>query len=757
MKTIEIIYHEFVTELENKVYDKSHSLTKYKNTVMLDTLKKAKSRIEKRFSKLQEPLNMSEEEVKKLYKDLKAEAKNETANIRHKAITQFLNALNDAGLVNSPTPSKPEKVKRQLAIEPEADDLRLLQAYKQTAAWFETKYPDEPIYKSTRYTDELMSAFIFSLVSQAYISFPTLIKSLNRLKRDDVFEDAIYLQMSESKYSETKRIRVPLPLTSALLLQMILKFELSEYPFVRFSNETMGKWLKRISNNHIQSFRALINVAQIAHIEKLPPIMLSVYSKNVSTYSIESRRYTELDKIKYNKIKLDKTDRSVETERKDVTLIYSGEHIRVMKKIVSLIDNSSNIQTIKLDVAKYIEANRALINTNETCEILSRYVEYLLSGKKKLKINSIKTYYSAFYAILIDLTAERPLSSMDDDELQSFFIELVELDHTERKNKENNMPRKVRHFAEWYLSEIRDMSDEEIHDDFLNSRELKGTSSNIRTSIITPREFENLLDELRGCLTAEDYDVIEVTAILGFYCGMRKLEIEKLRLQNLNFELNSMIRIKKSKTTSGKRILHLRYLMPDYFLRIIQNYHEKRMHEEKGKGEKFLVPYDLQPYVKIFSMAMKSYFGDNTLTFHSLRHCCGSWLSAELMLTCYPDALKYMPIGLRSRHVSKLNMPKYENLLGATHDTVGMFTRIAKIMGHSSPEITLKYYVHIMDIFDEYFIRKADAEHQYLTLTQTMNLIEGVDYNTLQKAVFLDKAHGKRNKKEIIQYLNDTF
>ena len=152
-------------------------------------------------------------------------------------------------------------------------------------------------------------------------------------------------------------------------------------------------------------------------------------------------------------------------------------------------------------------------------------------------------------------------------------------------------------------------------------------------------------------------------------------------------------------------------------------------------------------------MAMKSYFDDKTLTFHSLRHCCGSWLTAELMLTCYPDALKYMPVGLRSKHISKFSMPKYENLLGAAHDTVGMFTRIAKIMGHSSPEVTLKYYIHIMDAFAEYFIRKADAQRQYMSLTQIMNLIEGVDYNTLQKAVFQDKAHGKRAKADVIQFI----
>jgi integrase len=753
MKSYAELKGEFCSELLEKLNAEDKNEKKKDIEVQIDAFAKIDGVLTVLFDDYAGVVKLTESELNKLIKKMKILRGNAADDITRRVLISFIKLLNDNDVLDCKIPTQPKREQRELSAKFTEDSVILRNKYLQVCNEFESSYPKEKIYENPDYMTELQCAFTFALVSQSFVTFPNLLKSLQVLKKSKIEQTFIYLTTADDKTLENKAVRVPLSLTAQILLSLLCKVQENDMPFQRFSTDDFRRWLVRVFEDRSMSYSKLIRILRMYNAERIPPVLSTILSRGVVYHSVVKNRLDKMDWGDFAKMRLEKAKEhadSLELNAKKAHQLTS-QHVKVMKSLLKLLDVKKKKNFVRADVEDFAEKHSELLGSNETCQLL---VEYVLDSLRSVNtVSTTYTYYSSFSSILIEETADCPLSEYDFDDLYGLFVNIIELDTLSKKNKRSNMPRKVKPFLKWYLN--KRTASKSIINEFLHSPELKGTSSDAKPVLITQAEFDIFLAELKNHTDEEEYEVMEVMCILAFYAGLRRFEVGKLSLHSINFEIYAEIRVAKSKTRAGRRIVPIEYMMPAYYRAIIKNYYAKRLEETKGKINRQLITVDTTPYIQKIIYALKSFFDCKELTFHSLRHCCCSWLAAELMLSFYPDAISCLPKDFRSLHVSSRDVEGYTKLLGSGYTRATMFTTLAKFMGHASPETTIERYTHTLDFFAEYFVRNFDAQRQYLSCKQVMNLLPCVDYNTLQRVMFTDRTGGKRLKRDLLYLLDN--
>jgi integrase len=708
------------------------------------------------------PVTIEEDRLRKYIKKMKILNENEADNITQRVLCSFIKYLNEHDVLDCKIPSIPKKEVRELSFKFSEDAVQERNKYLKINKEFARRYPAAEIYEQDDYYNELCCAFAFAIVTQSFATFPNFVKSLRVVKRsqfedkpDEIKYEHIYLITAEDKKLENRSVRVPLSLTSQVLLAIILKQNKEECPFSDFTSDDFRRWLVKLFNDKKMSYSKLIQIARICNSEKIPPVISTVFSKSINYYSVKQSRFEHMNWAEYRKkrVSMNEVPEDEPEETKfapPAKQSMSNQYVKAMKEVQKILNPKKRKQEIKKDLKGFIEENEELLAGNETFSLL---VEYVMDMLNSIKVPStIYTYYIKFSVLLMEVCGETPLSEYDFDELYSLFVDIVQVDRDVRKHSGGNMTRKVKAFLAWYLP--KRTGDKSIINEFLKSPELEGTSSNVKPLLITPLELDMFLEEIKKHETSEAYDIIELLCILGFYCGLRRFEIEKLHLHSFNFDIEAIIRVAKSKTAAGRRNVPIEHMVPEHHREIIKNYWNKRLGEKKGKLNYKLITQDLSPYIQNIATLLKKMFNEKTLSFHSLRHCCCSWLATELMLIYYPGAKKYLPAGFRSLHVPQSDLGRFQKLIGTGYRRSTLFHNLAKFMGHAGPETTIERYIHTLDFFAEYFIREADNGRQYMTSKQICNLIQGVNDNTLHRETFTQKPHGMRLKKNVIELIS---
>jgi len=752
MKNYIMLKSEFNNELHEKLNEEDNIDKKKNIEVRIDAFSKIDGVMSTLFEGCTGIVRLTNKELEKLIKKMKILKGNAADDITRRVLISFIQLLNENDVLDCKTPTNPRREQRELSANFTEDSVMLRNKYLRVCKEFESLYLQGKIYENSDYITELQCAFTFALVSQSFVTFPNVIKSLQVLKKSKIEQTFMYLTTADDKTLENKAVRVPLSLTAQILLSVLCKISEGDLPFQRFTTSDFRRWLVRVFEDRSMNYSKLIRVVRMYNTELVPPVISTILSRGVVYHSVVKNRLDKMDWGKFAKMRLEKAKEPAGSVGINAEKAHqlTSQHAKVMKSLLKLLDVNKKKNIVRADVESFVEKNSDLLESNETCQLLVEYVlDSLRSGNT---VSTVYTYYCSFSSILIEETAESPLNEYDFDDLYSLFVNIIELDTLAKKNKRSNMPRKVRPFLKWYLPQRTESKS--IINEFLCSHELAGTSSDAKPVLITQTEFDIFLAELKKHVSEEEYEIMEVMCILAFHAGLRRFEIGKLGLHSFNFEIYTEIRVAKSKTKAGRRIVPIEYMVPAYYRAKIKDYYNKRLEETKGKINRQLITVDTTPYIQKIIYALKSFFDCKELTFHSLRHCCSSWLAAEMMLSFYPDAESYLPSGFRSDYVTANDIARYKKLLGTGYVRATMFTKLAKFMGHASPETTIERYTHTLDFFAEYFIRKADKERQYMSCKQIINLIPDVDYNTLQRVVFKDRAGSKRLKSEVVTFIN---
>ncbi len=195
---------------------------------------------------------------------------------------------------------------------------------------------------------------------------------------------------------------------------------------------------------------------------------------------------------------------------------------------------------------------------------------------------------------------------------------------------------------------------------------------------------------------------------LGYFCGMRVSEIVRLKIDDIKG--SSYLVIKKSKTRSGRRNVYLESLLPESIYKELMAYlNERKLETNKDKADLF-VQYNGKAWaynqVSADVARLFNSLGYRNFRFHHLRHAFANifvfrWVHA-FYASKIPSGAKIFEHEMFQEEKEK----QFKQLLfgiaaspaSGTGEMNFVIYALSKLIGHASPQVTLKEYFHCGDI-----------------------------------------------------------
>lgn len=255
----------------------------------------------------------------------------------------------------------------------------------------------------------------------------------------------------------------------------------------------------------------------------------------------------------------------------------------------------------------------------------------------------------------------------------------------------------------------------------------------VDASLITVEEYRCALGRLVGKHrggTQHDREAIRVALILGYRCGLRRMESAGLRIgdfDNIDFLHLTPNKMRALKTSNAKRDLPLRLLIPgdelghlqrrvrDIYKRAKSQYMRLKFPKERPEDaflfSDFENPYRTIDFEQVVGWISRAFHGDQDrgwwppidpqFHYHRLRHSCCS----VLLLKLWEDLRRMAPhIMNRQRHAQTLQWigdgAFRESLFGTNRVIESDIQAISVLMGHGAGAVSLEHYIHVLDWYE---------------------------------------------------------
>jgi len=275
----------------------------------------------------------------------------------------------------------------------------------------------------------------------------------------------------------------------------------------------------------------------------------------------------------------------------------------------------------------------------------------------------------------------------------------------------------------------------------LSELEYPDATHKVSANLITVHEFEALYEQLGQAPNKRVRQIRLLVASLAFYCGLRHSECKYLLIEDIcgKSQPELLIRANKYrsfslKSRSSERRLDLSILLPESILDDLMAWQEQRLLEVKGKSNKSLLFLSYVPrsaednsplqddLIFTYTQAlMREITHDQTLVFHHLRHSFANWTLIRLLISEFPEPLQSTPVFLKHRWFNTLNCHKFRYQTISDQETKKspsylLLYWLAVTMGHASPQVTIKHYLHLFDWISAELLREKTLDINNVTL-----------------------------------------
>lgn len=328
--------------------------------------------------------------------------------------------------------------------------------------------------------------------------------------------------------------------------------------------------------------------------------------------------------------------------------------------------------------------------------------------------STLDRYLSALNP-LIEIFEYQSLSDRDTDALAAGFQKL--LNRTASNVTQAILPRfiaSIRHLipdAARLLAQL-DMSADQIAAD---------------ARILGPREGSDLVQKLLASEHRWDLENGLIIA-LGFYCGLRRGEVLGLRLMDIEGAAFPYLRIKsnqyrKLKSSGSNRTLAIKHFLPAEILNALLQLKRTRAEESRDNLQRRLfhprskkvILADDERMAEI-NLLLKEQTGDPGFSFHNLRHSFANWLLLRLLIAVEPDIRTLLENVLQLDESFSLSNCRqlFRDQINNDPDYGSRFILhyVSQQLGHSSPTVTLKSYIHILPLI-EYAMKSVKRQEVY--------------------------------------------
>ncbi|MCD8521965.1 MAG: site-specific integrase [Saccharospirillaceae bacterium] len=349
--------------------------------------------------------------------------------------------------------------------------------------------------------------------------------------------------------------------------------------------------------------------------------------------------------------------------------------------------------------------NAALAELNEilsaeTDDNFRIFTQWLIDSQDRLVVSSLKRYFEEIKFVWFLNTYDQVLEDLTEEE----WIDLYE------KMAETKDDPKARNYLLGRLKSLHEFLEKAINAPNLNRFFADTTSTKvrnrIRTGLISNQAFAGMLERL-DCITDLDQhtiDGLKVLLILAIRTGMRRGELLKLRMKDVENSADRWIFVRENrygsnKTYSALRRIPTRILLVGGEFEQFQRYLSARISRNDGNKNILLFSMPTTPSMQFdgnrISDLVKRLLvaqGLQDLSFHHLRHTAITNLMLVLegnpqlieQLTPYSTAMALLIRKAIYSLNEDINRDRYWSL--------------SALVGHLTPEVTFSNYIHVADL-----------------------------------------------------------
>lgn len=345
-------------------------------------------------------------------------------------------------------------------------------------------------------------------------------------------------------------------------------------------------------------------------------------------------------------------------------------------------------------------------------------------GRENIAVSSIQTYLSKSFNPLIELHHDVDFLFLEAEDYEEIYKNVLDYRNTDDRAEGARRLRDFHRSIENYFGI-------DAIDWFEVEPDINIHNENISANIITPDEYDDVLHELLNPEDDISYDqrCSALIFILSNRAGMRLNEICCLKLDDidtsewiLHIRSNNLRRL-KNKASNRRFPLYLFLSDKEKALLMEQIDTVKTMHQGAVNPPLFATidnttdKIDTRPHARYVISLLRHFSFDETLKNHHGRHSFGSFMLNILSCTHHVGLLSNQ---LKSwartddldRFISALN----ETTLGKDYPLkYRAVYQVTQLLGHASPEITLRYYMHLMPFVKAVQSERWISEHVKLS------------------------------------------
>lgn len=360
---------------------------------------------------------------------------------------------------------------------------------------------------------------------------------------------------------------------------------------------------------------------------------------------------------------------------------------------------------------------------------LAQWSLYLMDGKRTrpsmpqlarshLKPQSVSAYLQMIGKELIHVVADKHLCTLSPEEIVEDYTEVQSLKNTDKDRNRATYILSYFHafLVGYYSAPSVDLS------------ELKGSTGPVELAVnanlVSMKTYDLMLSVLGGddLNPTRPQKMCIIAAILAFRCGMRREEVRKLRLADVHGMAYPDILVRENryrtvKSRDAVRRLPLVSLLSESELRFFAQWRNDRLAED-GKVDtpdsaslllceigSPTIPIAAEHLITPVVRALRQVTGDQTLQYHHLRHSFANWLLVSLSINAHKDN-HFLDHPLFEP--AKTASLRQELLKNRSMGRQNLFL-VSHLCGHTSPQITMKHYIHLCDWMLGWWLSQPDA------------------------------------------------
>lgn len=534
--------------------------------------------------------------------------------------------------------------------------------------------------------------------------------------------------------------------------------------------------------------------AALFHHEILPPVMLQYCTGKKGSFGLTERTLSKLFKCDLS-------------EKKQLTA-YSNHHAEItigsisnykeinlsygLHKISQVFNHKSRKQDPVKVLDKITKSYNDLVDLPANSNLLLEWGISLLkidifNGKKRFAISpaKISAKISSFARHFIAVLGSDEITLISAEDKANYYADMIDRSISSRNS--NTIRANLRNFNYWLEKKHLVPTLEDKEDVFGDP---KLTDNTVNSNLITFDEYQAVFVHLEELIQTEQepelrkYEMMQLSLILGFRCGLRSSEVLRLKLFDfIDCDITPILIIRETKDRELKSINSTRQfnliefltdteiqLLRKQFIKSKKTFEQLDSRMQSAKKEDiYFFPSNNNPLVAVnkqsirtpLTAMLKTVCKDKTITFHHLRHSFASWHFLSACIAEWDlktqDLFKLFPLTNawlnQADDRKKLHIPTSQK-----SKKYGFW--ITTKLGHDGFYMSSKHYIHTMDLVMLLWQEKASSRQ----ISKYWSDLTGIDASYLRKKKFIGikyatKYHAPKNieskyKKQEKSFLN---